>query len=68
MDQKLNRRILTKTSGALAGGTTIGGHMAPAAAQNATLPATPQPGFSVAELPAGYQIEKVVDGLTYAAA
>lgn len=64
MDQKLNRRILTKTSSALAGGTTIGGHMAPAAAQNAM----PQPGFGVAELPAGYQIEKVVDGLIYAAA
>jgi glucose/arabinose dehydrogenase len=60
MDQKLNRRTLAKTAGALAGSTTLG-HIAPVVAQDATLEA----GYPVIELPGGYQIEKVVDELTY---
>lgn len=61
MDQKLNRRTLAKTAGALAGGTAVA-RFAPALAQDAT----PESGFPVVELPEGYQIEKVVEGLTFA--
>ncbi|MDQ3653721.1 MAG: PQQ-dependent sugar dehydrogenase [Chloroflexota bacterium] len=60
MDHRLNRRTLAKTAGALAGGTAVG-RFAPALAQDAT----PEAGFPVIELPEDYQIEKVVDGLTF---
>jgi len=61
MDRKLNRRTLSKTAAAVAGVTALG-RLAPARAQDTT----PQAGFPVIELPDGYQIEKVVDGLTFA--
>ena len=67
MDHKLNRRTLAKTAGALTG-SAAAGRIAPAVAQGATpvaQDATPQAGFPVVELPEGYQIEKVVEGLTY---
>jgi glucose/arabinose dehydrogenase len=60
MDHTLNRRTLAKTASALAGGTAIG-NITPALAQDAT----PAPAFPVVELPEGYQIEKVLEGLTY---
>jgi glucose/arabinose dehydrogenase len=60
MDHKLNRRTLAKTAGALAGGTALR-RITPTVAQEAT----PQAGFPVVELPEGYQIEKVVEGLSF---
>lgn len=60
MDHKLNRRTFAKTAGVLAGGTALG-QISLAAAQDAT----PQVDFPLVELPEGYRIEKVVDGLTY---
>ncbi len=60
MNQKLNRRTLAKAACALASGTALR-RISPALAQDAT----PQDEFALVKLPEGYQIEKVVDGLTY---